>query len=55
MTQQYVASCSNQDMTLFAQTELDVDDMKVGLNFSDEESGVSATFNWAEKFVVSPG
>ena len=47
MTQQFVAS--SQGMALFASNELDVDDMKIGLNFKDEESGVSAILNWAEK------
>ena len=47
MTQQSVASTDG--ISLFASTELGIDDMKVGLNFRDEDSGVTAVLNWAEK------
>ena len=49
MTQQFVAS--SQGMALFASNELDVDDMKIGLNFKDEESGFSAVLYWAEMLI----
>ena len=50
MTQQSVASTDG--ISLFASTELGIDDMKVGLNFRDEDSGVTAVLNWADKSLV---
>ena len=42
-------SVDSMDFSLFSSEEIGVEDMKVGLNFKNEESGIKAILGWEEK------